>query len=169
MHIFESKKWKFLVVSVVLSAAVGCAGGKAYDYQPTADEMKPGPGVFTGESGELTVYDSKKGGLFPKEDPPKAETPTAAAAHAEPQSTDSSEETQEFQEFQEYQQWKKERQEFHEYQEWKKSAKGSAEFQEFQEYQQWKKTAKDSPDFKEFQDWKEWKTYQEWKKSKGQQ
>lgn len=147
MYRFNFKKWKILLVGAVLSALIGCAGGKSYDYQQTAGEMKPGPGAFTGESGELTVYDSKQGGLLPKGDDPKAAT---AAAQAGKASTGSSAEDKEFQEFQEYQQWKKEKQEFHEYQEWKKSAK-------------------DSPDFKEFQEWKEWKSYQEWKKSKGQQ
>ena len=99
MHIFESKKWKFPVLGVVLCAALGCAGGKAYDYQTNAGEMKQGPGALTGESGELTIYDSKKGGLLPKEDAPKAATATAAAAQAGQQSTDSSKEAQEFQEF----------------------------------------------------------------------
>ena len=44
----------------------GC-NAKPYDYQPTAGEMKEGPGAFTGEDGELTIYDSKKGGVFPKD------------------------------------------------------------------------------------------------------
>jgi hypothetical protein len=170
MYGFIMKKWKILLIGAVLSALIGCAGGKSYDYQPTAGEMKPGPGALTGESGELTIYDSKQGGLFPKGDDSKAETATATAAAQEGKaSTESSTEDKEFQEFQEYQQWKKEKQEFREYQEWKKSAESSPDFMEFQEYQQWKKTAKDSPDFKEFQEWKEWKTYQEWKKSKGRQ
>ncbi len=168
MYIFESKNWKFLVLGVVLTAAVGCADGKAYDYQPTAGEMKPGPGAFTGESGELTVYDSKEGGLFPKEGDQKSEMAAATAAQADKSSKDSSEAAQDFQDFQEFQQWKNEKQEFREYQEWKKSAKGSADFKEFKEYQKWRQTPKGSDDFKEFQQWKEWKSYQEWKKSKGQ-
>jgi hypothetical protein len=150
-------------------ALISCAGGKSFDYQPTAGEMKPGPGALTGESGELTVYNSKKGGLFPKEGDQKAESATAAPSQAGDSPTGSAAETEDFQDFQDFQQWKKEKQEFHEYQEWKKSAQGSADFQEFQEYLEWKKSAQDSADHKEFQQWKEWKSYQEWKKRQGQQ
>ena len=102
MYGFIMKKWKILVVGALLSALIGCAGGKPYDYQPTAGEMKQGPGALTGESGELTIYDSKQGGLLPKGDDPKAGTATAAAAAQEGKaSTESSTDDQEFQEFQE--------------------------------------------------------------------
>ena len=154
--------WSGLLIAVLIA----CAGGKSFDYQPTAGEMKPGPGVLTGESGELTVYDSKKAGLFPKEGDQKAEPAAAASTPAGQSSTGSAEDARDFQDFQQFQQWKKEKQEFHQYQEWKKSARGSADFQEFQEYLRWKKTAKGSEDLKEFQQWKEWKSYQEWKKRK---
>ncbi len=153
---------KLLGMGLLTMALIGCAGGKSYDYQPTAGEMKPGPGVLTGESGELTVYDSKKGGIFPK-----AES-AAASTSAGESPTGSADQAKDFQEFQEFQQWKKEKQEFHEYQEWKKSAQGSTDFQEFQEYLEWTKTAKGSGDLKEFQQWKEWKSYQEWKKKQTQ-
>jgi hypothetical protein len=160
---------KLLGLGLLTMALIGCAGGKSFDYQPTAGEMKPGPGALTGESGELTVYDSKKGGLLPKEGDPKAESATAASAQTGESPQGSATEAGDFQEFQEFQKWKKEKQEFHEYQEWKKSAQGSADFQEFQEYLEWKKTAKGSGDLQEFQQWKEWKSYQEWKKKQGQQ
>ena len=52
-----------LAAGLALFALAGC-NAKPYDYEPTAGEMKPGPGVFTGESGKLTIYDSKKGGFF---------------------------------------------------------------------------------------------------------
>ncbi|MBW2337722.1 MAG: hypothetical protein JRF47_13380, partial [Deltaproteobacteria bacterium] len=48
----------FLLIGLVYILLTGC-NAKPYDYQPTAGEMKPGPGAFTGEDGELTVYDSK--------------------------------------------------------------------------------------------------------------
>ena len=170
-------KFNYLILTVlaaglVLSTLVGCHA-KPYDYEPTAGEMKPGPGVFTGESGELTIYDSKKGGLLGKESvetssektaDASAEATVAAGTQAGTEPAVTSEEAGEFQEFQ---QWKKEKEQFHNYQQWKKSVKGSAEFKEFQEYQEWKKTAKDPADLKEFQEWKEFKAYQEWKK--GQQ
>ena len=165
--------WIF-AVGLVTFALAGC-NAKPYDYEPTAGEMKPGPGVFTGESGELTIYDSKKGGFFPKESSAEpgetsgektadtsAETTAAAGTKAvsEPAVTD--EEAREFQQFQE---WKKEKEQFHDYQQWKKSDKGAAEFKEFQEYQDWKKKAKGSADLEEFREWKEFKAYQEWKKA----
>ncbi len=159
-----------LSAGLLIFALAGC-NAKPYDYEPTAGEMKPGPGAFTGESGELTIYDSKKGGLLPKETAETSsekttdasvETATAAGSQSGTETTITPEEAREFQEFQ---QWKKEKEQFHEYQQWKKSDKGSAEFKEFQEYRQWKKTAKDSADLKEFREWKEFKAYQKWKKS----
>ena len=163
-----------LAVGLVSVAMAGCHA-KPYDYEPTAGEMKPGPGVFTGESGELTLYDSKKGGLFPKEASENSDeasgakaadasagTTAAAGTQAGTEPAVTAEETREFEQFQ---QWKKEKEQFHDYQQWKKSDKGAAEFKEFQEYQEWKKTAKGSADFKEFREWKEFKAYQEWKKN----
>ena len=173
---FNTLTLMVLVAGLVLFALAGC-NAKPYDYEPTAGEMKPGPGVLTGESGELTIYDSKKGGLLPKESAAdaaetssekttdaSAEATAAAGTQAGTEPAVTSEEAREFQQFQ---QWKKEKEQFHNYQQWKKSDKGSAEFKEFQEYQEWKKTAKDPADLKEFQEWKEFKAYQEWKK--GQQ
>ena len=161
-----------LVAGLALFALAGC-NAKPYDYEPTAGEMKPGPGVLTGESGELTIYDSKKGGLLPKESAEMSSEKTtdasaeATAAVGTQAGTEPAITSEEAREFQEFQQWKKEKEQFHNYQQWKKSDKGSAEFKEFQEYQEWKKTAKSSADLKEFQEWKEFKAYQEWKKSQG--
>ena len=168
MAIFQLKHWKLILLAVLLWAAVGCAGGKSYEYENTAGEMKPGPGALTGEEGELTVYDSKRGGLFPDLRTPEAEKTATAEAESGQKAAESAPGDEEFQEFQEFQQWKKEKQEFREYQEWKKSARDSADFKEFQEYQKWKQAPKGSDDFKEFQQWKEWKSYQEWKKRKGE-
>ena len=162
-----------LAAGWLLFALAGC-NAKPYDYQPTAGEMKEGPGLFTGESGELTLYDSKKGGLLPKEsaetasEKPAGASVAATAAAGAQTGTEPAVTSEEAREFQEFQQWKKEKEQFHEYQQWKKSDKGSAEYKEFQEYQEWKKTAKGPTDLKEFQEWKEFKAYQEWKKSQGQ-
>ena len=169
---FKPASWMTLLICLAIMALVGC-NAKPFDYQPTAGEMKEGPGVLTGEDGELTIYDSKKGGAFPKESDATAaetsgektaqataasETTAAAAAGSQGQPGD-------FQEFQEFQQWQQEKEQFHQYQQWKKSTAGSADYQEFQEYQQWKKSGKSSADYKEFKEWREFKAYQEWKKS----
>ena len=171
---FKTVDWMVLAAGLALFALAGC-NAKPYDYEPTADEMKPGPGVFTGESGELTIYDSKKGGLIGKDSAAKsaetssektadasAEATAAAGTQAGTEPAITSEEAREFQEFQ---QWKKEKEQFHSYQQWKKSDKGSSDFKEFQEYQEWKKSGRNSTDYKEFREWKEFKAYQEWKKS----
>jgi hypothetical protein len=186
-----------LAAGWLLFALAGCHA-KPYDYQPTAGEMKEGAGVFSGEDGELTIYDSKKGGAFPKDSDAKpsetagekiAQTSEAAAGSQavaqQPANTPAG--ARDYQEFQEFQQWQKEKDQFHEYREWKKSAKGSTDFKEYQEYQQWQKSAEGSSDFKEFQqyqqwkksgrssadykeflEWREFKAYQEWRKSQNE-
>jgi hypothetical protein len=155
-----------LWIGLAAALLIGCgAKGQPAEFEQTAGEMKEGPGVFTGEEGEFTIYDSKKGGPFWKQQQEKSEEASkegekeAQAASDKPSETTpvaadqtstevqvTSEEAKEFQEFQE---WKKEQQSFKEFQEWKKSEKGKAEYQEFQE-------------------WKEWKAYQKWKKQQGQ-
>ena len=155
MYCNKSTFWILLWIGLAASLLMGCGtSGKPAEYEQTAGEMKAGPGVFTGEEGEFTIYDSKKGGPFwehQKEQTGEAskqagkETQTVAGQTSK-EAQVTSEEAQEFQEFQE---WKKEQQSFKEFQEWKKSAEGSAEYREFLE-------------------WKEWKSYQEWKKQQGQ-
>ena len=172
----QTRTWILLLAGAALLTLLGCAGAKPAEYQNTADEMKQGPGVLTGESGELTIYDSKGGGLLPairkgnqKEATEiSAQAPESETKPASEPATDSSTQAREFQEFQEFQQWKNEKQEFREYQKWKKSAGDSADFKEFQEYRKWKNAPEGSDESKEFQQWKEWKSYQEWKKRKGQ-
>jgi len=189
---FNTVSWVVIAVGLALFALAGC-NAKPFDYQPTAGEMKQGPGVFTGKDGELTVYDSKKGGALPKDGDAQAaetsvektgQTTEAAGAPAATEPAKGPDKAGEFQEFQEFQQWQKEKGQFHEYQQWKassegsadfkefqeyqqwqKSAKGSTDFKEFQEYQDWKKSGKSSADYKEFQEWREFKAYQEWRKS----
>ena len=117
-------------------ALTGC-NAKPFDYQPTAGEMKEGPGVFTGKSGELTVYDSQKGGIFPKDSDAKTadgkgeNTAETAGAVQQPAPM----------------------------------PVGTQNYREFQEFQQWQKEARSATDYQEFLEWKEFKTYQEWKKS----
>lgn len=45
-------------VVVVLAALVlaACGSAKPFDYQPTADEMKPGGGLFSGDDGEFVIF-----------------------------------------------------------------------------------------------------------------
>ena len=66
MFKFKPVSWLALLISFAIIALIGC-NAKPFDYQPAAGEMKEGPGVFTCKDGELTIYDSKKGGAFPKD------------------------------------------------------------------------------------------------------
>jgi hypothetical protein len=151
-----------LWIGLAAALLMGCgAKGQPAEFEQTAGEMKEGPGVFTGEEGEFTIYDSKKGGPFWKQQQDKSEEASkegekeAQAASDKPSETtpkaadqasrDDQVTPEEAKEFQEFQEWKKEQQSFKEFQEWKKSEKGKAEYQEFLE-------------------WKEWKAYKEWKK-----
>jgi hypothetical protein len=155
MHRNKSTLWVLLWIVLAAALLMGCGTkGKPAEFEQTAGEMKQGPGVFTGEEGEFTVYDSKKGGPFwehQKEQSGVAsqqagkETQTVAGqTPGETQVT-----PEEARDFQQFQEWKQEQKEFREFMEWKKSAKGSAEYREFLE-------------------WKEWKSYQEWKQQQGQ-
>ena len=166
MHYEKSTLWTLLLLGLAIALLAGCgAKGQPSEFEQTAGEMKEGPGVFSGEEGEFTIYDSKKGGPFWKNQQEKSEEASkegekeTQAASGKPSETTpvaadqtsskdqvSPEEAKEFQEFQE---WKKEQQSFKEFQEWKNSAAGKAEYQEFLE-------------------WKEWKAYQKWKKQQGQ-
>jgi hypothetical protein len=134
-------KNRFIIVSFVTLLLAGC-NGKSFDYV-NPNEIPPGPGVFTGEKGEWTVYDSEgekeKTVAETGQNGNKAE-PTEAAVP--PSATDESE----YREFQQFQQWKKEKREFEAFQEWKQSRQGTEEYQEFKQ-------------------WQEWKTYQEWLES----
>ena len=155
-----------LWIGLAAALLIGCgAKGQPAEFEQTAGEMKEGPGVFTGEEGEFTIYDSKKGGGFWKQQQEKSveasketgkEAPAASGKPSETTRVAADQTSQKAQvtpeeakEFQEFQEWKKEQQSFKEFREWKKSEKGKAEYQEFLE-------------------WKEWKAYQEWKKQQGQ-
>ena len=166
----NTKYWMLPTACLLIFVLAGCHA-KPYDYEPTAGEMKPGPGVFTGESGELKLYDANKGGLLQKgsAETSNEKTTNVSAKETAVVDTQTGKEPtitpEEAIEFQQFQQWKKEKEQFHEYQQWKKSEKGSAEFKEFQEYREWQKKDKSSAEFRDFQGWKEFKAYQQWKKS----
>ncbi len=173
----KSILWILLGIGLFVAALIGCgAKGQPAEFEQTAGEMKKGPGVLTGEEGELVVYDSKRGGAFPQflgkksgegskdaskkadqeegsqDATQKADKPTSAASTqvtADQQPTGTQVSPEAARDFQEFQEWKKEQQAFREFQEWKKTAQGAAEY-------------------KEFLEWKEWKSYQEWKKQQGQ-
>ena len=166
MHSYQTTLNKFLWIGLAAAILMGCgAKGKPYDYQPTADEMKEGPGLFTGEEGEFAIYNSKKGGPFWKQSKEKSEEASKEAGKEAPTTSDEPSQTtqvaagktskesdvtpEDAKAFQEFQEWKKEQKEFQEFQEWKKTSKGAAEYREFLE-------------------WKEWKSYQEWKKRQEQ-
>ena len=162
----KSTLWTLLFFGRVIALLGGCgAKGQPADFEQAAGEMKEGPGVFSGEEGEFTIYDSKKGGPFWKQQQEKSEEASKEGEKEAQAGSDKPSETtpvaadqtsredqvtpEEAKEFQEFQEWKKEQQSFKEFQEWKKSAAGKDEYQEFLE-------------------WKEWKAYQKWKKEQGQ-
>ena len=166
MRYNQSTLWMFFWIGLTAALLMGCgAKGQPAEFEQTAGEMKEGPGVFTGEEGEFTIFNSKKGGPFWRHQQEKSEDASEAAGKEAQAASDKPSETtpvaadkttqeaqvtpEEAKEFREFQEWKKEQQSFKEFQEWKRSANGKAEYQEFLE-------------------WKEWKAYQEWKKQQGQ-
>ncbi len=44
-----------LALLLVLGVLAGCASGEPFD-PPTADEIPPGPGLFTGKDGEFRLF-----------------------------------------------------------------------------------------------------------------
>jgi hypothetical protein len=166
MHYFLTTLNKFLWIGLTAAILMSCgAKGKPSDYQPTADEMKPGPGLLTGEDGEFALYDSKKGGPFWKQSQEKSEEATNDTGKEAPVASDKPSQTTRVasgQTSKESEVTPEEAKEFREFQEWKQEQK------EFQEFQKWKKTSKGAAEYKEFLEWKEWKSYQEWKKQQGQ-
>ena len=166
MHTYQTMLYRFLWIGLAAAFLMGCgAKGRPSEFKQTAGEMKEGPGVFTGEEGEFTVYDSKKGGPFWKQSKEKSEEASAETGKEAPAISDKPSKPSQIaagdmskeaqvtpeaaKEFREFQEWKQEQKEFREFQEWKKTSTGAAEYREFLE-------------------WKEWKSYQEWKKRQGQ-
>lgn len=108
------------LMAFVIAALFGCAG-RPFDYH-SGNEIPEGPGVFSGEDGEVTLFSTGSGNPAAEKRPAGEEPVTA---------------DEEYREFQEFQQWKEEKAEFEEFRKWKKSREGSAEYREFQEWQRW--------------------------------
>ena len=44
-----------LIFALGVGFTVGCSSIKPYDYKNEADELKSGPGIISGEKGEITI------------------------------------------------------------------------------------------------------------------
>ncbi len=49
----------YCIISLSLLALLSACGGKDYEYV-NSNDTKPGPGLFSGEDGVFTVFESKK-------------------------------------------------------------------------------------------------------------
>ena len=129
-------KRDFIAACFIVLLLAGC-GGKSFDYVDQK-EIPPGPGVFTGEKGEWTVYDSDakqdKAAAEPVSDNKQVEAAEGAGPKEPPAATDDAD----YEEFKQFQKWKKEQQDFESFKEWKKSSQGSREYREFKQWQEWK-------------------------------
>lgn len=121
------KKPIFTIFTVIAGTMLimACAKAKPFDYHPDT-EIPKGPGLFTKEKGEFTIYDSKKKQVEPPEQQKATAQPSPEAA---PEESDS---------FHQFQEWKKDQQDFEAFQEWKRSQEGSQDYQEFQEWKRWR-------------------------------
>jgi hypothetical protein len=45
-----------LIFALGVGFTAGCASMKPYDYKNEADEQKSGPGLISGEKGEMTIF-----------------------------------------------------------------------------------------------------------------
>ena len=131
----------FSILALAVTLLFGCAQSKPYKYH-SGNEIPEGPGLFSKEKGEFTLYDSNKQAAAPQPATSAAAAPAGAAASTQAMTAPPADSK----EFQQFQAWKKEQKEFEAFQEWKKSEQGSREFEEFQE-------------------WKRWKAYSEWMES----
>ncbi len=60
MHLSVAKRRLLLVLAIALLLALA-ACGRGTPFQPAAtDEIKPGPGLFTGEAGAFVIYRPKR-------------------------------------------------------------------------------------------------------------
>lgn len=132
---------RFIITCVALLLLAGCKA-KSLEYV-NENEIPSGPGVFSGENGEWTIYDSER-----KQQATANEEKPAAEDAKQDHEADSADAAADYEEFRQYQEWKKEQQEFQDYQEWKKSSQGTREYQEFQQWREWKQ-------FKEWQNQQE--------------
>lgn len=110
---------------IALASIAGC-GGQSFNYH-SGNEIPEGPGLFSKEKGEFTVYRSDSDQADGSVATTTTETAPAAAAAASERA-----------DFEAFQQWKKERSEFEAFQEWKQSKQGAKEYEEFLEWQRWR-------------------------------
>jgi hypothetical protein len=115
-----------MAILLVAGAAllIGCASPKPFKYHSGTD-IPEGPGLLTGKTGEVTLYDSNK-----KTSPADRAKDVNGGTPADERA------------FREFQQWEKERKDFEAYQQWKKSRQGTAEYQEFRDWQRWQEYKK---------------------------
>ena len=45
-----------VALGLVVLGLAACGNVKQFDYQPVADEIKPGAGLFSGDDGEFVIY-----------------------------------------------------------------------------------------------------------------
>lgn len=80
------RRLRLLVPALGLMALLAGCGGQAFDYR-SEREIPPGPGLFTGEAGALTIglggrSDESRNAAGPAEGLPPAQRP--AGGYAEP-------------------------------------------------------------------------------------
>ncbi|MFZ1985343.1 MAG: hypothetical protein WAU91_13075 [Desulfatitalea sp.] len=138
------KKRVALIPILILAATLlsGCAKPKPFVYHP-GTEIPQGPGLFSKEKGEFTIYDSNKNAAAAKEQEASGTAAQAKPTAADTQAPAVTAPPADSEAFRQFQNWKKEQKDFEAFQEWKRSNQGSREYEEFQE-------------------WKRWKTYMQW-------
>jgi hypothetical protein len=123
-----------LVIAVVV-LLLGCASPpKPFTYQPNT-EIKEGPGLFSGEKGEIVLYDSKQKGRASNA-PADPEADHAVNDQTAPAGGPDEEE------FRQFRQWQQEQQELERFKEWKNSPQGQKELEEFRQWQRWQEYQK---------------------------
>lgn len=128
-----------IVVLVVASLVVGCASSKPFDYH-SGNEIPKGPGLFSKDEGEFTIYSSKKKQAEAAQKPPEQAAGEVSATSSENAPVEKTEEFQQFKKWQEEQ-------------------------KEYEAFQQWKQSPQNAKEYEEFQQWQRWKAYQEWQKA----
>jgi hypothetical protein len=68
----KPQNWLLPIIGLLIFALAGCHARpdeqqlKNWENIEGPGEMKPGPGLLSGEDGKFTLYSSKQGGAFPK-------------------------------------------------------------------------------------------------------
>lgn len=133
-----------LIIFAIIAGTIltnGCSGQKTKPFEyHAADDMAEGPGVFSKDKGEFTVYDSNKN----KSAENKAADSDVSAGQphsdkmtsSQTTSTDSQplDSTESFQQFKD---WQRDQAEFKKFQQWKATKEGAEEYQEFLEWKRW--------------------------------